>query len=119
MQTTTTTPQGSQALGFPVPQPNTATPVGPTPSLLTVTQSPGNVSGSPSAAASSVTLHSPATGSGGNPAPQDVTKQQREAIREAWIDAEGEISVSLGIDRPALDSQPISIRSSTKAMIPP
>src|SRR5579863_313827 len=37
-QTTTTTMQGSQALGFPVPQLNVATPSGPTPSLLTAAQ---------------------------------------------------------------------------------
>lgn len=117
--TTSTQARGSQTLGPPVPQPNAATPSGPTPSLLTVTPSPSNVSGPPSVAASSTTLRSHATRSGGNPTPQDVIEQHRRAIRDAWIDAEGEIPVSLGIDRPALDSQPISIRSSTKMMRPP
>jgi len=112
MQAPTTSTQGLQALGPPVPQPSTATPSAPTPSLLTVTPSPG------SAAASSTTLRSHATRSGGNPTPQDVVEQHRRAIRDAWIDAEGEIPVSVGIDCPALDSQPISIRSSTKMMRP-
>jgi hypothetical protein len=112
MQVPTTSVQGSQALGPPVPQPNTATPGAPTPSLLTVTPSPS------SAAASSTTLRSHATRSGENSTPQDVVEQHRRAIRDAWIDTEGEIPVSVGIDRSALDSQPISIRSSTKMMRP-
>lgn len=112
MQAPTTSMQGSQALGPPVPQPNTATPGAPTPSLLTVTPSPG------SAAASSTTLRSHATRSGGTPTPQDVVEQHRRALRDAWIDAEGEIPVSVSIDRPVLNSQPISIRSSTKMMRP-
>ena len=119
MQAPTTSTQGSQALGPHVPQPNSATPSGPAPSLLTVSPSPGNVSGPPSAAASSATLRSHATRSGGNQTPQDVTEKHRMAICDAWIDAEGEIPVSLGIDRLALDCQPISIRSSTKMMRPP
>jgi hypothetical protein len=107
-------PQGSQALGFPAPQINAATPSGPA-SLLTVTQGLGSVSGSSSAVGSSTTLHSHATGSG---RPQDVIKQC-EAIRDDWIDTEGEIHVSLGFEVVliALRFQLISTRSSVKTML--
>jgi hypothetical protein len=104
MQATTnssTSAQGSQAIGFPQPYVNATTPSGPTAGFLTVPQGPGRVSGASSP--SSATLHSVSTGTSGISEPDSVAAQ-RQTICDAWTDAEGEIPVSLRVDHAELST---------------
>ncbi len=91
--------QGSQAVNFPEPHVNATTPSGPTTGFLTVPQGPGRVSGPSST--SSVTLHSVSTSTSGISEPDSVAAQ-RQAICDAWTDAEGEIPVRLRVDHAEL-----------------
>jgi len=93
--------QGSQAVTFPEPHVNATTPSGPTNGFLSVPQGPGRVSGPSST--SSATLHSVSTSTSEISEPDGVAAQ-RQAICDAWTDAEGEIPVSLRVDHAELST---------------
>jgi len=78
-----------------------AKPSGPTAGFSTVPQGPGRVL-APSLA-SSVTLYSVSTSTSGLSEPDSVAAQ-RQAICDAWTDAEGEIPVSLRVDHAELST---------------
>ena len=80
---------------FPVPQPHHMTSNGPT--LRPPSHSPQSSSGHsgpPSPMPSSLSLHNPPTASSSSLG-CDKAAAQRKQIRDAWVDAEGEIPVTL------------------------